>query len=273
MDVALVCSVDSPLAAELVSLGLFEHGALGVAEESLGGQVVLIAGFSSTQRARRAPEAVADLADTTIEEVERAWPIEQRAFLTSTTAGPFRVRAPWHASMADDRIELVIDPGAAFGHGGHPSTQLALGVLTDLVHPRDRVVDVGAGTGVLSVAAARLGAMVTALEIDAEAAELTEKNARANGVAQQIDVRATDATFHDFAGADVALVNVAIDVHRVLATRLARVPRLVLSGILADQVSELLTLHTTDCTPSVRTSGEWAVVLVDRSEGAVGEEE
>ncbi len=91
------------------------------------------------------------------------------------------MRPPW-AEPLDDSIDVVIDPAQAFGTGAHPTTRLSLELLLEVV-AGGPLVDLGCGSGVLAIAAAKLGfAPVTALDHDQAAIEATLDNARANGV-------------------------------------------------------------------------------------------
>ena len=103
---------------------------------------------------------------------------------------PFRVgrrlvvTPPWeHPDLTPDDIPLVIDPGMAFGTGSHPTTQLCLTALEDFVQPGQAVADVGTGSGILAIAAAKLGASpVAANDNDPLAVKIARENAAANGV-------------------------------------------------------------------------------------------
>ncbi len=107
---------------------------------------------------------------------------------------PFRVgrrlvvTPPWeHPELAPDDIPLVIDPGMAFGTGSHPTTQLCLVALEDYVRPGARVADIGTGSGILAIAAAKMGAShVAANDNDPLAVRIARENAAANGVPVEI---------------------------------------------------------------------------------------
>src|SRR5918996_877911 len=105
------------------------------------------------------------------------------------------VAAPWlaHNANADD-IVVVIDPAMAFGTGEHPTTRGALRLMQKLIRPGDRVADLGAGSAVLSIAAAKLGASrVAAIENDSDAIGNAEANVVANGVGDRVVVIEGDA--------------------------------------------------------------------------------
>jgi ribosomal protein L11 methyltransferase len=94
-----------------------------------------------------------------------------------------------HPPLAPGDIEIRLDPGMAFGTGTHPSTQLCLKIIERHLAPGTSMIDLGTGSGILSIAAARLGSgPILALDIDPEAVRVAGENARANGVADKIVV-------------------------------------------------------------------------------------
>lgn len=96
----------------------------------------------------------------------------------------------WLPEEPGGRVAVRLDPGMAFGTGAHPSTRLTLLALEARLRPGQFVADLGCGSGILSVAAARLGAgRVLALDIDEQAVEAACRNAAANGVADRVTVR------------------------------------------------------------------------------------
>ena len=108
-------------------------------------------------------------------------------------AGHFHVRPPWIGPDSTGRfVDVVIDPGHAFGSGSHPTTRLMLTALAEHIGPGDRVVDLGTGSGILAIAAARLGADVIGIDLDPAAAPAVQTNAMANGVRERVDVRIGD---------------------------------------------------------------------------------
>jgi ribosomal protein L11 methyltransferase len=104
------------------------------------------------------------------------------------------IRAPFHAAPAEG-IDVIIRPEMSFGTGHHPTTRLMVEVLLDHPPTGERVLDMGAGTGVLAIAAVRLGARAClAVEIEPGAADNARENAIANGLEQAIEVRCGDAS-------------------------------------------------------------------------------
>jgi ribosomal protein L11 methyltransferase len=133
----------------------------------------------------------------------------------------------------------VIDPGRAFGTGAHATTRLCLGLLLDLRAELagSGVLDIGCGSGVLAIAAARLGyGDVCALDVEPEAVEATRRNSVANGV--DVEVRLGDALEVELPAAGLAVANIARASVEELAPRL-RCRVLVASGYLEDDRIDL----------------------------------
>ncbi len=161
------------------------------------------------------------------EEVEEGWEERWRSFHRPVRAGGLWIGPPWEEAPAD-RTAVVIDPGRAFGTGGHATTRLCVELLATL--EPGSLLDVGCGSGVLSIAAARLGfAPIVALDVEAEAVEATRANAAANGV--ELEARLADAVAGPLPPADVAVANITLEAVDGLAAVLD-VRRLVTSGYL-----------------------------------------
>ena len=156
-----------------------------------------------------------------VEDVRAGWEVEWRAFHHGVTVGRLWVGPPWEEAP-DGTIPVVVDPGRAFGTGAHPTTQLCLELLQE-VEPTS-LVDVGCGSGVLSIAAAKLGfAPVAALDLDEVALEVTAENAVANGVELELVTEPR--------AAELAVMNIALDVVEQILLALP-VPRAITSGYL-----------------------------------------
>jgi len=161
-------------------------------------------------------------------EVEEGWEERWRSFHRAVRVGPLWIGPPWERPPAG-ALPVVIEPGRAFGTGSHATTRLCLDLLLAL--PRGSLLDVGCGSGVIAVAAAKLGFRpVRAIDLDLESAVATRRNALANGVA--VEVARADALRRPLPRADTVVANIALDAVTALAARVAG-PLLVTSGYLA----------------------------------------
>jgi ribosomal protein L11 methyltransferase len=156
------------------------------------------------------------------------WRGAWRGFHRPVRIGPLWVGPPWEQPAAGE-LGVVVDPGLAFGTGAHPTTRLCLELLLETAP--GSLLDLGAGSGVLAIAAARIGfAPVTALDVDPLALAAIRRNARTNGVA--VGVAGGDALSVALPATDVAVANIALaEVERIGARVVA--PRLIVSGYLA----------------------------------------
>lgn len=164
---------------------------------------------------------------------------------------------------------IQVEAGPGFGNGSHETTQLcllALGHLLRLGPPEPRVLDFGAGSGILSVAAAKLGALVEAVEIDAAAREHARRVAELNGVSARVAIRgslAEPAERFDLVVANI-LRSVLVDFAEALAVRTSPKGSLVLSGLVATDVPHILARYSglfVRRTAQVYERGVWRAVL------------
>jgi len=171
----------------------------------------------------------------TIEEVEE----QNWVQLTQSQFDPIRITEhlwivpSWHVAPDAGAINLVLDPGMAFGTGSHPTTRLCLEWLTDNTQPGVSVLDYGCGSGILGIAAVKLGAgEVTGVDIDEKAVETAANNAASNGVSLHLQVSAKplEGTFQRVV-ANI-LTNPLKMLAPLLAARVAPGGRLALSGVL-----------------------------------------
>jgi ribosomal protein L11 methyltransferase len=160
--------------------------------------------------------------------------------------GPIRVSSrlwivpTWRQAPEPDAINLVLDPGIAFGTGAHPSTRLCLQWLERSIAGGETVLDYGCGSGILTIAALKLGARrAVGVDIDPDAVGTARANARRNDVAGEFLEACAPLTFT----ADVVIANILANPLKVLAPMLAsrcrHGGRIALSGILSDQASEV----------------------------------
>ena len=218
-----------PLAkAEEARAELLEFAAHGFEERDLPGRLELaVYGDSEVEKA-----LAAAFEEVSAEPVEPGWENRWRAFHRPVEIGKLWVGPPWE-EPSSGLVPVVIDPGGAFGTGAHPTTRLCLELLQE-VEPAS-LLDVGCGSGVLAIAAAKLGfSPVVAIDNDPEAIEATLTNAAANGVAP--DVRLVDALVEALPEAEVAVCNISLKALEELAPRL-RCKTLLASGFLvADEL-------------------------------------
>ncbi len=182
----------------------------------------------------------------------------------------------WMKQEGSRRIPIYLEPGMAFGTGSHTTTRHCLEATELLVAAGDLVADLGCGSGILAIAAARLGAgRVVALDIDEQAVRLARENVRRNGVADQ--VRVTEGSISELESAGTArgfeliLANIRASVLEDLiqagvSRHLASDGRIVMSGILDYQIESLVDLGNSGGLLLERTmeSGDWRSVVFAR---------
>ncbi len=237
------------------------------------GSVALLAYFPATGPAPDLEETLRPLPAAHVEPAPVAevdWVGRFRETFRGFRAGRFRIAPPW--DLPADRADvIVVDPGRAFGTGTHETTRLCLAALEALSVERalGRVLDVGTGTGILAVAARRLGASgVVAADLDPEATESARRHARLNGVDLAV-VRADGGAAFRPRAFDVVLANLSAPLLRARASELVAPARaggaLVLSGMLAEDVPAMMAAcaHAGSLTP--RVDGEWACLVGRRA--------
>lgn len=166
-------------------------------------------------------------------DVPDGWEDRWRTFHTPVRVGNLWIGPPWETPDAR-LLPVVVDPGRAFGTGAHPTTQLCLQLLQEV--ERGSLLDVGCGSGVISIAAALLGhAPVIAVDVESAAIEATNENAARNGVS--LDARLVESD-DPLPPADIGVANISVDAVRALPERVD-VVTLITSGYLVDQESEL----------------------------------
>ena len=159
-------------------------------------------------------------------DVADGWEDRWKTFHRPVRVGRLWVGPPWERPDPD-LLAVVVDPGRAFGTGAHPTTRLCLELLQRL-RPRP-LLDVGCGSGILAIAAALLGfSPVTAVDVENGAVEATEANARANGVALDVQLVPTSGLL---SRADVAVANISLEATLDLPSRVDA-EELVTSGYL-----------------------------------------
>jgi len=255
---ALTCPLAADEAEDRAAL-LVEAGAAGVEVRDGGllpmpgapplapGEAIVVAWFESRAAAERAA-AELSLDGQVTEVADEDWGEAWKRDLAPFAVGRVFVRPSWtSAAPPAGCAEVVLDPGMAFGTGAHPTTALCLRALSDLLaaRPGAAVLDVGTGSGLLAIAARRLGAgRVAANDVDPVAVAVARENAARNGVALEI-VEAPLAAIagpFDLVVANI-LANTLVELAPEIAAQVAPGGSLLLSGLLAGQEGEVARVY------------------------------
>ncbi len=184
------------------------------------------------------------------------------------------VHAAWmEVDPSPGDVEIVLDPGMAFGTGLHPTTKLALEMLEDSIREGDVVWDIGTGSGILAIAAAKLGAgKVFATDLDRTAVQVARENVDRNEMGHKVEVQ--HGTVPESAEApDVMVINILAEVivrlleQERIAEHLRPGGKLILSGII-DRSVEIVVSRLEDFSLKIleqRVSGNWHALLVEKS--------
>lgn len=170
----------------------------------------------------------------------------------------------WRDVPDPNAVNVMLDPGLAFGTGTHPTTALCLRWLDGIDMTNKTVVDFGCGSGILALAALKLGAKkVIGIDIDPQALQATEENARRNGVEDRLQVYLPEN--QPTLEADVVMANILsgplLELQSIITGYCKSGGRIVLSGILAEQVNNIEQAYSRDLTlENSAIDGEWARV-------------
>jgi ribosomal protein L11 methyltransferase len=258
--------------AELVLAELLELAPSGVEEVDVGSDLVEYAVYGAPGELPAVPDlraaARGAYVDVSTREIADDWAERWRSFHHPLVIGDrLTVRPPWEPPGAT-ALDVVVDPGQAFGTGAHATTRLCLELMLKLSPGvRGSFLDVGCGSGVLAIVAAKLGfAPVIALDYDRAATAATRENAARNGVALDVsdfDMRHAQAPRADFGAANVLsgpLVAWAADQRELPSV-------LILSGLLATEADRVAAAYAArgHAERERRVAGEWAALLMART--------
>ena len=272
--------VVDPRGLEAVESALNELESLGTEIDSLGkakGEPQMVSGFfdrlPEQNDIRDAVEeslriyglnvgSVKSIATRVVEETD--WLAEWKRYWKPTEIGKFVIAPPWENVEGTDKIVIRIEPNMAFGTGTHETTQLCLKAIGETYRPSQTVLDVGTGTGILAIAAAKLGAeTIYACDTDLDSVKIARENAVANGVDW---IEFADGPLADDPPVyDLVLANLTIDVIVPILPLLLAKSRhtLLLSGILVEQ-KDIISAELNKFQISnfkFETAGEWISVL------------
>ena len=244
---ALSVSIDDAAAGTPGEQPIF--GEPGMAEEALWHTCAVSALFPADGDPAAIAAAAARATGLAKPPVHKIETVEEADWVRLTQAQfePIRISAglwivpTWHAAPDPHAINIRLDPGVAFGTGSHPTTRLCLIWLEENIHGGESVLDYGCGSGILTIAASKLGAgNVSGIDIDPQALEAARYNVRQNGVSAEFGLPDSTAPF----AANVTVANILSTPLKLLAPLLAQrtAPegRIVLGGILGPQASEVM---------------------------------
>ena len=264
-----------PAAQEAVEYALMEAGAVGT--EAI--ENVVTGYFAATPDRERVraelfealriydlpTSSVRDMSVRTV--AQRDWLEEWKQSWQPVQIGRFIIAPPWsNVDEQADSLIIRIEPGMAFGTGTHETTRLCLNAIQQH-YASGSFLDVGTGTGILAIAAAKLfpEAHVEACDTDADAIAIARENAAANGVLDQVDFR-TGSVDDATASADLVCANLTADVITQLMPTLVGLScgKLILSGILETQIDMVqAALHACGVDEfEIAPDGEWVALIV-----------
>ena len=250
---------------DAAAAALFEAGSGGLLEDGADLVTHLPAG-SDAAVVRRLLGAADPAAVVTIEETDPGdYTSEWRGTVRAHVVGSLTIGPPWLVEELDPARTIIIDPAMAFGTGEHATTRGVTRLLAAQIRAGDRVADLGAGSAVLAIAAAKLGAgMVAAIELDPDAIGNAEENVVRNGVVDRVRVIEGDAAILLPLVAPVRIIlaniisSVLLEMLPVMAPALTSDGVAILGGILVDEAPRMR--------EALLTSG-WTLVAEYEEEG------
>ena len=269
-----------PTAREAVGYALMEAGALGTETNDGADELIGVTGyfddFPDRERVRAELSTalhIYDLPSATVRNMNvrkvenRDWLAEWKENWQPVIVGRFIIAPPWsEIEQLHDQLLIRIEPGMAFGTGTHETTRLCLAAI-EKHFAGSSFLDVGTGTGILAIAAAKLfpGARIEACDTDAESIAIARENAATNNVSTAVEFHVgsvDDAT----ASADLVCANLTADVILAMLPALLNITcgRLILSGILDTQL-ESITARLRECGVTedweIAQDGEWVALI------------
>jgi ribosomal protein L11 methyltransferase len=257
----------------LVAL-LADYDLVAIQEDDPGSTATWTAHFGSAEARSAAAEAVGAIADGDSLRLELAevedddWARRTQADLPAIRVGGLIVAPPWDRPDAGDGLLVEIEPSRGFGTGHHQSTRLCLVLLQTRRLESRTVIDVGTGSGVLAIVAAKLGAaFVSAIDVDPDAIENARENITRNGVGQIVEAHLRDLTEPGMPAADLVTANLTGTLLARHAADLGALVKtggsLIVAGFTVDEKPLVLDAleNAFALTESAEEDGWWAFVL------------
>ena len=196
----------------------------------------------------------------------------RKHFVPLRVGRALRIVPPWEPADEPGCVTIVVNPGGAFGTGQHETTWLCLEAIESLVRPGSTVADLGCGSGILAIAAAKLGAArVLATDVDPAAIDATRENAVGNGVADRIETRLVAAPRDEQSVYDLVVANIYSDTLVAISGAIAAIAAphatVVLSGIETTRSAEVEAAFAAHgfALDENRARGEWSALVFRRS--------
>jgi ribosomal protein L11 methyltransferase len=198
---------------------------------------------------------------------ERDWLAEWKKHWVPQDSGRFTVAPPWYDVPKSDQLIISIDPNMAFGTGTHETTKLCLNAISEFYSPEKTFLDVGTGTGILAIAAAKMGGRsILACDVDRDSVTIARGNANTNGVKAHMEFFEGSIT-RETQVHDVVCANLTLDVIQPLLPLLFEKTGevIILSGILAEQ-EETALREVRKFVGDLRVDrdGEWIAIIAWR---------
>jgi ribosomal protein L11 methyltransferase len=259
---------------DLATGALWAAGTRGVeVQAGVRGETVLVAYFDEREglfgELERELSAASPAVVHPIPVPDVDWVARFRAGFRAFDAAGFRIVPAWEAAPSAPAQRIVVDPGRAFGTGTHETTRLCLGLLRERAAERalGRVLDLGAGTAILGIAASRLGAsLVVASDDDPEAVSCACAHARLNAAPIHV-VRADGGRAFAPGAFDLVVANLTAPLLLERRDEVARLRSpagvLILSGLLRDDLAEVSAAYSDVGRAAAHEDGEWAALRVD----------
>lgn len=203
---------------------------------------------------------------------EEEWATAWKKYFKPILMGHIVIKPSWEEyEAAEGEIVIDIDPGMAFGTGNHPTTKLCILALQDYIKGGETVLDMGAGSGILAMAAAKLGAAkVVGLDIDTVAVEAAIENVKRIGMEDVIQIGRAESPSEFEGQADIIvaniLANVIIDMASDLAAKLKPGGKLIASGIIDERGGDVSAALEAAGLKFIeqRTETEWVTLVLER---------